>query len=64
MTTAAGASRVGRSSMMGHADPNFTDEVYVSILPSMQKVASDGLENLLFSDVRTLPAHKESERVM
>jgi integrase len=64
LTTAAGASRVGRSSMMGHADPNFTDEVYVSILPSMQKAVSDGLENLLFPDSRTLPAHKEAERVM
>jgi hypothetical protein len=50
--------------MMGHADTDFTDEVYVSILPSMQKSVSDALEDLLFSDTRTLPAHKESERVM
>lgn len=64
LTTATGASRVGRSSMMGHADPGFTDDVYVSILPSMQKSVSDALENLFFSDARTLSAPKEAERVM
>jgi hypothetical protein len=64
LTTAAAASRVGRSSMMGHADPSFTGDVHVSVLPGMQKSAADAPENLLFSDSRTLPAHKEAERVM
>lgn len=64
LATAAGASRLGRSVQMGHADPNFTDEVYVTILPSMQKSVADALENLLFSDFRTLSAHEHAERVM
>lgn len=64
LATATGASRAGRSSMMGHADADFTDEVYVSVLPSMKKSVSDALESLFFSDSRTLPAPKESERVM
>lgn len=64
LATAAEASRLGRSVQMGHADPNFTDEVYVTILPSMQKSVSDALENLLFSDARTLSAHSEAEGLM
>ena len=64
LTTAGGASRIGRSTQMGHADPDFTDDVYVTILPSMQKSVSDALENLLFSDTRTLSAHNQAERLM
>ena len=64
LTTAAGASRVGRSASMGHADADFTDAVYVTTLPSMQKGVSDALENLLFSESRTLPAHSQNERLM
>ena len=55
---------MGRSIQMGHSDPDFTDEVYVTILPSMQRSVSDALENLLFSGVRTLSAHKEAEGLM
>jgi integrase len=64
LTTAAGASRVGRSASTGHADADFTDEVYVTTLPSRQKGVSDALENLLFSESRTLSAHSQNERVM
>ncbi|HEY0379853.1 MAG TPA: tyrosine-type recombinase/integrase [Pyrinomonadaceae bacterium] len=64
LATAAGASRLGRSMQMGHADPDFTDEVYVTVLPSMKKSASDALENLLLGESRTLFAPKEPERVM
>lgn len=64
LATAAGASRLGRSAQMGHADPDFTDDVYVTTLPSMQKSVSDALENLLFGEFRTLPAHNPVDRLM
>ena len=64
LSTAAGASRVGRSIQMGHADPDFTDEVYVTTLPSMKKSVSDALENLLFSENGTDSAHSQAEKLM
>lgn len=64
LATATGASRIGRSTQMGHANPDFTDEVYVTTLPSMQKSVSDALENLLFSETRTTSAHNGAEGVM
>ena len=64
LATATGASRLGRSAQMGHADPDFTDEVYVTTLPIIQKSVSDALETLLFSESRTLPAHNHVDRLM
>jgi len=64
LATAVGAPRLGRSTQMGHAEPDFTDEVYVTTLLSMQKSVSDALENLLFSETRTIPAHSGAGRVM
>lgn len=49
---------------MGHADVDFTDNVYVTTLPSMQKGVADALENLLFSESRTLSAHSKNEQLM
>jgi len=60
----AGASRKEVSEQMGHASVNFTEDVYVSVLPRVKQVMSDSLEKLLFSDVGTLPAHNEASGVM
>lgn len=37
LTTAAGASRADRSASMGHADADFTDEVYVTDVAEYEK---------------------------
>ena len=49
---------------MGHVRVNFTKDIYQKVLPAMQETASDRLENLLFSEPRTMFAQAASERVM
>ena len=43
---------------------DFTKEVYMNVLPVMRKQASDSLERLLFSDVRTTPAQSIDGQMM
>lgn len=49
---------------MGHSKVSFNQEVYQKVLPEMQDHASDTLERLLFSSVRTTLAQSVSEQVM
>lgn len=52
------------SEQMGHKHVNFAKDVYVRVLPVMKQMASDRLENLLFSEVSTPTAHIEAQETM
>ncbi len=52
------------SEQMGHSRVNFTKDVYVKVLPSMQQAALDRLENMLFSGGNTPVSHLEADQTM
>jgi integrase len=49
---------------MGHKSVDFNKEIYQKVLPVMQEQASDTLEKILFSSVRTTLAQPVSDRIM
>lgn len=60
----AGVSAKEVSEQMGHANVNFTDEVYVTVYDSAKREMSDKLEQVLSGAACTQQAHNETEAVM